>query len=827
MPLDPIRAINEQRAAFRAQEQGFRAQAAKQLSEDFPDFVATASDEQLDQAQARAVESLREFTENTVTDPSAPLSAADNFVPSRAARSGLSSALDRLPGQRPESTFGALGLGALESGASQLNVPGFQAAPERPLRLDEAGRAGQMVAEGVAGAIPMVRGARLGSTIGKTLLKSAGASGIAAGITGAANQVLENAQALIDGSDGLSRRTAFNQALAGTPADSILARGLGEAALEASMATGFAFGPTLAKNAFARASGLAEPAVDRMIALASRHNINLAVQDVTSLRALERARDTLGRNPLFNRAYKARSRIQSEEVKDAVNDSLFAIAPSIREISEATADTKSAKILSANMRAFNRIEGAFTTFKGRADSLYSAFREAARREGAQVGNSNTMFRAAAVRHRIRNLPAEGVVGLDGAVTYKTPLPKKVSGIIDKEMTRLINMEPRPDLEAFIRRGAEIEDLINSPQLKDSKEARKILIGIKRAMEDDMHTNLVGSQEVLNLLDAADEFYKDGIQLLSGQGAKRFKRIDRSFADVQLKPIGVDDTIPNPGSVSPNKVATTMLSSDDHAVVKNIHEIMLRGDPIKGQQDYKEMVGVYMESLIEGARDKQVRGADFAVTDTRALRSALGLDNKSSDKFIANEEMMKLAGVNLHQFGEILDLADQFFKDGVPDISSFVARRAVIGGLGSALRSFNPMQLAGKGAKGESAWNTAQNMGSAAGAFLLLKGAGKALTNPNTLKSYRVLLDPKRNAKVRIQAFRRLMLMDSGFLVLDEATGNSISKLQNKVSLAPNELARISGDFNRNRGNSGFIQGAAKTFQDETRSVETPLPNLDR
>lgn len=101
--------------------------------------------------------------------------------------------------------------------------------------------------------------------------------------------------------------------------------------------------------------------------------------------------------------------------------------------------------------------------------------------------------------------------------------------------------------------------------------------------------------------------------------------------------------------------------------------------IVGQDAYKEAVASHVEQALQSAiKDNKV--------DTQGLRQALGFtsDQRKSNALGA---ALEAAGVDKQRLNLYLDMLDRLGPVELQDVSTFIARRAALGGMGSALRSF--------------------------------------------------------------------------------------------------------------------------------------------
>jgi len=113
-----------------------------------------------------------------------------------------------------------------------------------------------------------------------------------------------------------------------------------------------------------------------------------------------------------------------------------------------------------------------------------------------------------------------------------------------------------------------------------------------------------------------------------------------------------------------------------------------------------------------------------------------------------------------EYLEFTQVLEKAFAGGIPDISTFIARRAQISGLRGALRAFTPgakTGAAGAGAGGI----LGGSVFSAVMFSLLARASGKILTNPVNMKAFKYLVDPS-TTKTSIAAARALETIGLNF-----------------------------------------------------------------
>ena len=716
---------------------------------------------------------------NRINEKAAELSRERLRQPRPLPRFAAAAAMQIPEAIRPSSTPRALGLGAVEDLVTGEEV-----------RLDDTGTLLEL-GGGIAGAALPYRLAAAPAYAGFKGLSSQGVrsalgSAAGSGTAGLLSQPLDNAQALLDEAQRLdaevSRSQAIGQAFTDTTSEQYALRFLSNAILDLGFA-GVANAPNLLRAGFGRWAGLEGPQVDSLIAAAQsgRVKIDLSLQDVAQNRVIAKAQSVIGKMPSATGIFLDRAETVAKGLRDKVVDATRGIAPTITTLQKFTGESLNRRILERNVAAFNRVNSAFRAFKGGADQRYGEFLQAAEESGATVVISSGKLAAVLERKKLRDaIPKErqvdtGLLDEAGNPIYrKEKVAPKVKGDakrVDDELTDIIDAVENPTVAQMQATGQRLEDLLGS--LEPGTPLYKRVVSVKRALESDFNNNLVGPAEVVALKKEADDFYRDGMAIFSGQAAQRIRRINRQFGRVNIRELTPEEALAaglrEGGTVGPNRFVTHLLDgAQDPAVVRNLYELMLRGDRMAGRAMFKETVGTYLDSVFRNSV-KDVPGVGFGVTDVAALNRKLGLNMPGSDRRKATAEMLRLSGVSIDKFEETLNLAARLYGEQLPDVSTFITRRMLLGGPGSAIRTFAPGYRPGRETTGifEFGKDVIEKVASTAAVIFALRGTSKVLVNPKVLENYRFLLDPKASLPRRRKAIRNLLVLDATFLAADD------------------------------------------------------------
>jgi len=201
---------------------------------------------------------------------------------------------------------------------------------------------------------------------------------------------------------------------------------------------------------------------------------------------------------------------------------------------------------------------------------------------------------------------------------------------------------------------------------------------------------------------------------------------KSFMDVAADPIGVTGGGRTPISKMGLDIATAK-KIDPERFIKNL------GLDQKGDRVYAQIKEGLKIAGKKGELSPWMKHLPDELVDAGADRKTIeALGGLKGTRF--REVSAGFVGVeDLEKFAATLEAS---FRGGVPDVSTFIARRAQIGGLKSALKSFLP--TAG-GAGATSTAIPAVAMHHAIIGSLLLRHGGKILTNPINLRAANTIL----------------------------------------------------------------------------------------
>jgi hypothetical protein len=298
-------------------------------------------------------------------------------------------------------------------------------------------------------------------------------------------------------------------------------------------------------------------------------------------------------------------------------------------------------------------------------------------------------------------------------------------------------------------------------------------------------------DIANKLKFADEVYANGVQnsilsnsirkkltQLPGETTKEFaKRVKEGRTEGKAaftKPVAsdfkkIDKNIFGQGYVKEGSITADQLGEAllkrgaSPEVFKNLRSLV-------GEQQFKKFVRsklqkAYDNSLIKAGGEDRVG----LVFDPYKFEQNLGLTTDKGRELL--EVMLQGSKLNMKKLDSFFDLAKNHAGLKVPDVSSFVARRAVLGGTRS---------LVG-GVLGTAAVTTNPVIGSAL--IFMARKTSRFLTNPKQLDDVMTLLDPNTPAnQMKVVSLKLIDAMISDSKTKQEE--NDFKLMRENIELMP-------------------------------------------
>jgi hypothetical protein len=373
--------------------------------------------------------------------------------------------------------------------------------------------------------------------------------------------------------------------------------------------------------------------------------------------------------------------------------------------------------LSINM--FNAAKGARKDFLAMSGRLYDRFRDLAKDSGDIIPTANLK----AIGKAARELEEAGAISLGGQKKLAAP----VRDVVNDFVKQLEKLPDSINVEQFTRLGDDLQKAFKKLAVEgvDVRALAEVKEGLEAALANIDASKATNGAEIKGALDAANRFYSQNIARFQTPTAKRFGRVDKKVFEA-----GRDQA----GTINADEVFDVAVNLRSAEAIKDLEKLV-----------GKDLIRAAGRKIVESAFSKHTVIKDGAAQLPRFgdIRKTLGLVGPESR--VRREALQQLLGKkNLKALDDVLLVAGKIAE--TPAVSSFIARRATLGGaaaIGTAF-TFGGSVLGGSGAVG------------ALGLTLLARHFGKLATKPEALEQMqRVILNAdvelgkRRNALLRL------------------------------------------------------------------------------
>ena len=416
--------------------------------------------------------------------------------------------------------------------------------------------------------------------------------------------------------------------------------------------------------------------------------------------------------------------------------------------------------------------------------------DTARRYGAVVDDST--FVNAAKKMYERGLRQRQIVPGDrGSERIKKEIPEPFMNFLEKQVLAPGKAGAR-DIEMYYGLRQQMDELYKKWMKNADGESQADIINLYKAWEADIgKLSKSGIPDVERLWADYETFVSNGMLMF---GTKAGKAMTGGIERVGM---AINQVDPDRQASNLFNTVVDMAKADPATAAQNLTTMR----NIVGDKAYYEGLGIYLNQAFNNSIITK-EGAELF--DGAAFKRALGLgkDNPLADLFkkalpgpqvsklvvrdqrtgIIHEfdnanfnEGLRMANVEfaegiterqLRQLPTQKDLADfatlmeAAAKNGIPEISTFMARRAVMGGIRSGIASALPSSALGmrrvKAAGAFGAVSTFTGWVTPAALAFGVRYMGKIMTNPVTLNVYKNILDSTLPEQTLLSNFARLV-----------------------------------------------------------------------
>jgi len=374
-------------------------------------------------------------------------------------------------------------------------------------------------------------------------------------------------------------------------------------------------------------------------------------------------------------------------------------------------------------------------------------------------NTNQEFRNKARQNyklfedAVKKLPknARNVIGLNNTKKVITELEKDLPIFALKGGKKTTISPAKDEIYNFLQKIKSIKGPISPEQYKGLKQdinyflkdANNVnvrrLQKTKKALEEDFLSlapikstpeNLKKYKEVLTAHKTANDFFAEGMKKFETPTAKRFQRADKNIFN--------SNTFKS-GTINADELIKNVIKLDSPQAVRDLQKLIPK-------DTFKNVAQSVVNKAFDSAKIIDTKGKPLLNYDVNKITNALGITGKSKEKLDGIKEIFKATNVDFNKFQDFIKLASRYQGNEFANPSTFVARRAVLGGV----RSIPGIAMAA---------GAAVNLPATAGLVIAGRLGSKLLANPKNLDNVMTLLNPQsskiRQYQLAMRAFESL------------------------------------------------------------------------
>lgn len=469
-----------------------------------------------------------------------------------------------------------------------------------------------------------------------------------------------------------------------------------------------------AKPAIGKIAGALTPEAKTLKAKADVLGVPLGAIDVTESPATKGYAKVIGVFPFVGTPIKREAARKQQLLASRADDILNNIAPN------ATLNDMGVEIV-------NRAEKGFSRFKKEASKRYDRFYSLA--DNASVKD---IVPTSSIKQAAQEL--SDVAGRD-AITLQTG--ENLKGLEGDPLQDFINQLPELPDKITAPQARKLQKDLNAAARKASADGWDVsrLSGIKRALEKDFYSPDVAAlpadeaKKIISAAKSANEFYAKGMQRFNTATANKFGSFDRRMFEAGAK---------EAGTLNPDEAFKRVFNAKSPQGLDDLRSLV-------GDDTFRMASRKYLETAFDNALEtrKTMTGRPGASWfNGEKFARNIGINTPEGDASL--QVMLEGSGVSLRKFKDFIEVA-QAASGVVPaDVSSFVARRATLGGAAALTGAFTAGQ------------KMTDSKIKAIGLGLLGRNMSKILASPKSLDDMTKALSPNVKRTARDAALLRLL-----------------------------------------------------------------------
>tara|TARA_R100001594_G_scaffold20358_2_gene39303 strand:- start:2028 stop:4226 length:2199 start_codon:yes stop_codon:yes gene_type:complete len=479
---------------------------------------------------------------------------------------------------------------------------------------------------------------------------------------------------------------------------------------------------------------------------AASQGVKIGIPEASRWVLVRESANILGRFPIIGTAFKDAQKMRASDVfREA--DSLFATYGPLVDVAQ-----QSKNLVKMGTKQFKK-------FRGEVNAMYGIAKDMAKRNNAKFDTSGIIETARQIKKDLvsgqfdrygRKTVTEPDAAIASLPSVKSPAFKgKTKSVLDLKKsdeamepvtkafndltTDLTKMKRVQNMDQLAEVAKRLNKIIELGKRAGVNKDMPEVLALKKSIENAMRTT--GDAKVGQAFKAADDYFSNGMKKFETATAKKFGQVDRKVFDAGFAV---------PGSKEADQLYNTLISETSPEVIKNLRSLL-------GPQKALPLFKAAARQRLDDAWKAGMSNLEKKGFNKEAFLKQLGiLDPKSANAAATNELFSKGVG-DISQIRAFADLAETALQQGVPDISTFVSRRAMIGGRKSALKALLPFAATG----GSFAIPGTGIPELFLGYYLATTGS-RALANPRLFKSLQQVMRYRDQPKLATGAMMRVL-----------------------------------------------------------------------
>ncbi len=479
---------------------------------------------------------------------------------------------------------------------------------------------------------------------------------------------------------------------------------------------------------------------------AASQGVKLGIPEASRYVLVRESANILGRFPIIGTAFKDAQKMRASDVfREA--DSLFATYGPLTDIAQQSKD-----LVAMGTKRFKK-------FRGEVNAMYGIAKDMAKRNNAKFDTSGIVETARQIKKDLvsgqfdrygRKTVTEPDAAIASLPSVKSPAFRgKTKSVLDLKKsdeamepvtkafndltTDLTKMKRVQNMDQLAEVAKRLNKIIEMGKRAGVNKDMPEVLALKKSIEEAMRTT--GDAKVGQAFRAADEYFSNGMKKFETATAKKFGQVDRKVFDAGFAV---------PGSKEADQLYNTLISETSPETIKNLRSLL---GPSKSIPLFKAAARQRLDNAFKaGISNLEKKGFN-----KDAFLKEMGILDPQSANAAATKELFSKGVGDVGQIRAFADLAETALQQGVPDISTFVSRRAMIGGKKSALRALIPLTAGGSSFAIPGMGIPELFLG-----YYIAKTGSRALANPRLFKSLQQVMRYRDQPKLATGAMMRVL-----------------------------------------------------------------------